>query len=103
MTDYHRSGIFPYYKVSLYHIVPAIILGALCQHISQKVQDKYDLKPLYGIIFQISLMIAILYTIEVHVSLLYSSQWQSITPGLFFVSIFFGLQSSLYDNIIKII
>lgn len=95
----YRSGIIPYFKVTAYHIIPAIILGAICQKISAFIQQYFKLKPLVAIVLQLILMTLILYIIEVRISMLYGSQWQTITPGLFFVSIFFGLQSSLYNNI----
>jgi hypothetical protein len=98
----YREGIIPYFKVSLYHILPAIILGAMCQRFCAYIQERYNLNSLAAIIFQLIVMVFILYIIEIRVSMLYGSQWQSITPGLFFVSLFFGLQTSLYNNIANI-
>jgi hypothetical protein len=96
----YREGIVPYFKNVGFHVVPAIILGVICEKITHYVQTKYNLRPWITIILQLLLITLILYTIEIHISQSYASQWQDITPGFIFVSIFFGLQLSLYNNIV---
>ena len=99
----YRKGIFPYYKTVAFYSVPAIILGIACEKIVFYLQKKYNLKPWFAILLQLILATTILYIIEMHISLNFGSNWQIITPGLFFVSIFFGLQASLYNNISSIV
>lgn len=98
----YRSGILPYYTVSAFYIVPSIILGIICQNITAYVQTICNLTPLTALIFQLVLAIFMLYVIEVWISPSFGANWQSITPGLFFVSIFFGLQTSMYNNIFAV-
>ncbi len=98
----YKTGISQYYKVTAYFVLPAIILGVVCEKMTAFFQRKYNLSPLVAIILQLILATFLLYMVEIHISPEYGSQWQSITPGLFFVSIFFGLQASLYTNIFNL-
>jgi hypothetical protein len=96
---YYRNGIVPYYETVAIYSIPAILLGIICEKTIAYLQKKYELNPVVAIILQLVFVTLILYIIEMHISLPFGSNWQSITPGLFFVSIFFGLQVSLYNNI----
>lgn len=98
----YRDGFYEYYLITFFYIIPAIFLGIICQKIMKHLQTKFNLDPLTSIIIHLLLLTFVLYIVEIHISLQYGTNWQSITPGLFFVSIFFGLQLSLYDNLDKI-
>jgi len=95
----YKNNIAQYYKVTAYFALPAIILGIICEKISSYLQRTFNLSPLVAIVLQLILATLILYIVEIHISSEYGSYWQNITPGLFFVSIYFGSQSSLYTNI----
>lgn len=94
-----EQGPHHYFKVTALYVLPGIVIGVLCEKITRYLQTKYKLNPLVAIIIQLFIISVVLYLIEFYVSPEYGSNWQSITPGLFFVSVFFGLQSSLYSNI----
>ena len=93
------NGILQYYQITSYFVLPAIVLGVVCEKITSYFQNKFNLSPLVAIIFQLILVTLLLYIIEMCISYEYGSQLQSITAGIFFVSILFGLQVSLYTNI----
>ena len=95
----YRSNVLQYYKVTGYHVVPAIFFGVICEKISNYLQLKYTIPPLVAVCLQLVLAIFFLYMIEIYICPSCGIEWQAITPGLFFVSIFFGLQTSLYSNI----
>jgi hypothetical protein len=101
IVPYHeyKEGIVSYYKFVAFHTLPAIVLGLMCEKTIYYIQHKYKLKPITAIFLQLCLITLLFYVIELQISQSYGSQWQDITPGLFFISIFFGSQSSLYTNI----
>lgn len=98
----YKTGPLQYFGVTALYVFPAIILGVVCEKIIRYIQTTYQLNASIMIIIQLFLATLFLYIVEHYVSPKYGSNWQEITPGLFFVSIFFGLQSSLYTNVFNI-
>ncbi len=98
----YRQNIFTYFAKSLKYIVPACILGISVERATKYVQTRYNLSPLISLVFQLILAILVLFVIEKYVSAQFATNWQSTSPGLFFVSIYFSLQPSLYDNISRL-
>lgn len=80
------------------HVVPAIALGLAIDKIIQKLQEKYELRPLTVIVIQLIVLILVLFIVE-RISRKYADEWQNNTPGLFFSAFLFGTQSNLYSNI----
>lgn len=95
----YKSSIPHYFGITLCYSIPAIILGVICEKFTHYFQNKYMIDPLIAIFMQLFAAITFLCIIELYVCPSYGTSWQGITPGLFFVSIFFGLQSSFYNNI----
>ena len=95
----YKNNILQYYKVTAYHVIPAIILGVICEKLNNYLQIKYKIQPLVAVCLQLIIAIFFLYIIEIYICPSCGVEWQAITPGLFFVSLFFGLQTSLYSNI----
>lgn len=98
----YKTGVLQYFGVTALYVFPAIVVGVLCEKITRHIQINYELSALIMIIIQLFLATLFLYIIEYYLSPKYGSNWQEITPGLFFVSIFFGLQSSLYANVFSV-
>jgi len=95
----YKTNVFQYYKITGYHTVSAIIIGVLCEKTCNYIQLRFKMSPLFMLCLQLVLSIFLLYLIEIYICPSCGVEWQAITPGLFFVSIFFGLQTSLYSNI----
>lgn len=79
--------------------VPALILGVVVDKACEKIQQKLNLGPLAMIIIQIIILAIVLYIIEKYLSKMYADEWQGTTPGLFFVSFYFGVQFNLFSNV----
>jgi len=100
-VDY-KTGALHYFGVTTLYVLPAIVLGVLCEKITRYLQTTYNLNSFVSIIIQLFLAILFLFVVEYYISPKFGENWQAITPGLFFVSIFFGLQASLYANVFAI-
>lgn len=98
LFKYRKS--FPSYagKMAI-HIVPGIILGLAINAAMVKLKERLKLSPLMAVAIHITVLILILYIIETKISTRFAFEWQNITPGLFFVSILFGLQTSLFSDL----
>lgn len=99
----YNDGFLEYYLVTACYIIPAIILGTICQKTIYHFQTTYNIHPLLSMIIHLIMLTFVLYVVEMHISVRYGQSWQTITPGLFFVAIFFVLQLSLYDNLDKLV
>lgn len=98
----YADNILQYGKYTVYHVVPPVILGILCEKTVSYLQIKYKLSSITAITLQVFMIILVLYVIETYVSKSYAIQWQNTTPGLFFIPFFFGVQYTLFNNIAKI-
>ena len=56
----------------------------------------------YQNMFQLVACSFILAFIQIQINPMFGWSWQNITPGLFFVSFFFGTQFSMFENLQKI-
>lgn len=81
------------------HIIPGFALGIAIDKVCTKFQEAYNLKPWLMIIIQLVVMIIVVYISEMVISWTRTQEWQDITPGFFFVSLFFGVQFNLFQNI----
>lgn len=95
----YRKNIGTYFGRVAFHIIPAIIVGVIVDKISEKIQKKFKLGPLVALIIQILIVTIVLFIIEKYISRFMSDEWQGNTPGLFFVSFYFGLQFNAFSNI----
>lgn len=95
----YRSSIWKYYWACIVYVSLGIFLGLLVNSIARKIQDHWKLNNKISIVIQIILMITVLYIVEVHISNYFATNWQSNTPGLFFVSFFFGTQFLILINL----
>lgn len=78
----------------------ALIFGITVEKISEKLSNKFGWNKFTSLIFQVTLAVSLLYFME---NLDQSSgddaqEWSSTIQGLLFVSLYFGLQKSLYNN-----
>lgn len=80
-----------------------LFLGLLLTYTTIYLQNFFNLSLLLTLILNILLAISVLYIIETLISPNFSEKWQTTTPGLFFVALFFGPQLlSYYDVAAKI-
>jgi len=56
----------------------------------------------YHIIFQLFACLIVLAFIQIQIHPMFGWSWQNITPGLFFVSFFFGTQFVMFENMQKL-
>jgi F0F1-type ATP synthase assembly protein I len=94
----YRKNLGTYALRIAVHAVPAIVVGLVIDKVFKKIQDTWKLKPILMIVLQILVIIAVLFVFE-RASISYSNEWQSNTPGFFFVSFLFGTQFNLFNNI----
>mgnify|MGYP001003832233 CR=1 FL=1 len=85
--------------LTIINILSGIILGAFVEKISRYVNKKFGSK--IAIIFQLTILLLILYVIQFYMSIFFAHQWQTITPGIFFVAIYFSIQTTLFTNLTK--
>lgn len=83
-------------------IITAIAVGIVIDRISAYIQSRYKVNPIIMIIIQILFIISVLYIIEKFISQKFADEWQNNTPGIFFVSFFFGLQFNLFSNLLSL-
>jgi Na+/H+-dicarboxylate symporter len=88
-----------YYQKCALHIIVGIVLGIVIDQLCKKIESAYHINPLIMVIFELTLIIIVLYVIETFISGIFALEWQSITPGFLFVSLFFNLQTTLINNI----
>jgi hypothetical protein len=100
LFDYRESGSKFLFK-SLSHAAAGLALGLAIDKLCNTVQNSFNVKAVFMIIIQITLIILILYIIQQYISkdYKYSLEWQNTTPGLFFPGLLFGVQGTLYTNI----
>lgn len=95
----YRRSLPKYAAKMAIHIIPGIVLGLSINGVMIKLKESLKFKPLTSIAIHVTILILILYIIETRISTRFAFEWQNITPGLFFVSILFGLQSSLFSDL----
>jgi len=78
--------------------IPGIILGTLVERVIERLKKEKNFSPVNLLFIQIFLSSVVLYIVQHFVSNRYAEEWQSTTPALLFVSLFFGVQSSLAKN-----
>lgn len=94
-----KQSLSGYYMKCGIHIIAGLVLGICIEQLCKKIQSTYHISPTIMAIFQLTLIVTVLYIIEVHISEIFSLEWQNITPGFIFVSLFFNLQGTLVNNI----
>lgn len=108
---YKTDGMFSYRRTMLAycfdilkHVLPAILLGVTVNKISKELEKRFNLKPIPMIFIQLSLSASLLYLLETKLlrASSYDEEWQITTPGLFFSAAFFGVQTQLSNNIMKV-
>lgn len=111
-----------FFRLCLTYAAIAIIIGVIVNILSIYIQDKlisnklfilWERKevqssqqqwdslgiPLLMIIIQLIFMTIVLFIFERYIAPLFGRSWQDITPGLFFVAIYFSTQYNLFRNI----
>lgn len=99
-TKDYKSSLGTYVIYCLLFTIPAIILGLAINRITMEIKKWLNPPIVLLVLIQLLIAILVLYIIETYISSKFSSGWQSNTPGLFFVAIYFGLQTLLYADIV---
>lgn len=81
-----------------------IVLGVMIEMLIRAFQSKSPTKDtamtkMKYLGIQLAFCIVVLFVIERFISKKFAEAWQSVTPGLFFVTFFFSSQASLFSNI----
>ena len=87
-----------YFATTGIHIIIALALGLTIETITEDIQHYYNLHPAVALIFQLTLSLLVLYYLEVYWAPSFASQWSLFTPGLFFGTLFFLVQDSIFKN-----
>jgi hypothetical protein len=97
----YRKNFVEYNKICLVYSFFAICSGYIIDNISKHIQTKYlnNKHPIIMIIIQLLLITLFMFSVEYYIYPKFGNSWQSITPGLFFISIFFGMQFNLFSNL----
>lgn len=95
--DYYKLSVINFFERSLILGVVAYILGMYIEKSFIKKSKKWKYELFYLGCIQFIINIFILYLIEIHVFQNFSYELNYTTPGLFFVSIFFGIQLNMYQ------
>ena len=100
----YRRSVFTYCFDILKHVLPAILLGVTVNRIAKEIEKRFKLTPIPMILLQLALSAALLYLLETKLlqGSSYDEEWQITTPGLFFSAAFFGVQTHLANNIMKV-
>ena len=100
----YRRNMFTYSYSILKHVLPAILLGVTINRISKEIEKRFKLTPIPMVLIQLFLSAVLLYLLETKFlrSSSYDEEWQITTPGLFFSAAFFGVQTNLSNNIMKV-
>lgn len=77
---------------------PAMFLAFVLDHTMRFLQDSFKVHALFMVVFQFFVMVGIMYVIEVFAPR-YAHEWQNTTPGLFFVTFYFGCQIHFFVNL----
>ena len=100
----YRQNLLAYCYDILKHVLPAILLGVMINRASKEIEKRFELRPIPMILIQLSLSASLLYVFETMLlrGSSYDEEWQITTPGLFFSAAFFGVQTQLQNNIMKV-
>jgi hypothetical protein len=81
-----------------------IVLGVIVNIIIQSTMSQVDVgyQSEIKLLLQLAICSGVLAFIHVNINNEFGWTWQNITPGLFFVSYFFGTQFATFTNIQKI-
>lgn len=94
--EYYKISVIHFFERAIFLSIIAYSLGMYIEKNIIKISKKWKYNLFYLGCIQLLINIFILYIIEIHISTKISDEWQDTTPGLFFVSIFFGIQLNMY-------
>ena len=97
----HNMLFAQFILLCLLNAILGILVGGLIEITSKYADVKYG--HMISLIYQISINIIFLAVIRYYLFPYLIIQLQSLTPGLFFVAFYFGLQSTLYSNSIILV
>lgn len=97
--DYYKINAVNYFAVCIFDTIIGTTFGLLVDKTCTYLQTKYEIDIKIMIAIQLLFIILVAYFIQMFVSDRFANDWQSTTPGLFFVSFFFGTQLNIYNNI----
>jgi len=92
----HKMSFVIFVLLCLFHVVMGILIGGLIEGASRYIDIKYG--NMVSLLFQIILNILTLSILRYYAAPIFIIQLQSITAGLLFVALYFGIQSTLYTN-----
>lgn len=98
-TNINLSNFF---IITIVHIFVALILGVIIETIAENLQFKLNLSPIIVLIIQLILSLIILYMVESRLIPIIGLNWAFYTPALFFGTLFFLVQDSIFKNFIKV-
>jgi uncharacterized protein YacL len=77
-----------------------IIFGLVINNIVVFLIKKYNINNKYGkVLIHIILCAIILSFIQIYINNYFGWSWQNVTPGLYFVSFFFGVQYNVFNTL----
>lgn len=85
---------------SIYGIIMGMTIDITCKKINKKLKIN---REIVNVLIQLILCSVVLSIFRIKLLPYFGWSWQNITPGLFFVSFFFGSQFFLFSNVQNII
>jgi hypothetical protein len=98
MIEIGKQGFVNIVIYAIMGIVLAMITNKIYSHV-----DKFELDSKIKLAIKFLIFGSVLYYVHHYISKEFASDWQSTTPGLFFVSMYFGLQPNLMNQIAQLL
>lgn len=95
----YRKNFASYFGSCFIHLVLGIALGKYIDEFSIKFAERFKLSQVVYTIFQMFVMICVLFLIERYISFYFADEWQRTTPGIIFSFAFFVSQKRLTQNL----
>jgi hypothetical protein len=97
----HNGHFLSFFVKSVAYTLPAILLGILVDRLVDKLKKKkrFGDKPCTYVVLQFAINLAILFVVLKGLSYKYASEFQNTLPGMFFSTLFFGVQTKWFANI----
>jgi hypothetical protein len=100
-NESHNNSFLAFFVKSLSYTLPAMIMGVLVDKFVSNLQKKEKLgtnKWCY-VMFQLVLNVLVLFACLRIISYKYASEFQNTLPGMFFSTLFFGVQFKWIQNL----
>ena len=102
MVNYaYRNSLIIYFKKCFLYALIGIILSLVINYLILNIQNYFNLSLFVTVLTHLLISILVLYTAEILIMPSFGEEWQTTTPGLFFASLYFGIQIVLYARSIN--